>query len=108
VTDVGTVAATPSPNPPAAAKDDNARSAQTASEIARREIAIGGRTYVSLGCLTSLLRIPERTLSRRRAKDKGPPFVKVTGIYFDFKDVRRWAADQGLLIKMDDVIHDDD
>ena len=108
VTDVGTVAAAPSPNPPAAAKDDNAPSAQTASEIARREIAIGGRTYVSLGCLTSLLRIPERTLSRRRAKDKGPPFVKVTGIYFDFEDVRRWAADQGLIIKMDDVIHDDD
>jgi hypothetical protein len=100
VTDVGTVAAAPSPNPPAAAKDDNAPSAQTASEIARREIAIGGRTYVSLERLCSMVGRSQRALSRYCANGNGPPHVKIGGkIYFELDKIPEWAASRGLAFK---------
>jgi hypothetical protein len=64
------------------------------SQIAKNEIAIEGRLYVSAARLASMLGISERTLSRRCANGNGPPHVKLAGIYYDLDEVQEWTADK--------------
>jgi hypothetical protein len=64
------------------------------SQIAKNEISIEGRLYVSAARLASILGISERTLSRRCANGNGPPHVKLAGIYYDLDEVQEWTADK--------------
>ena len=64
------------------------------SQIAKNEIAIEGRLYVSAARLASMLGISERTLSRRCANGNGPPHVKLAGIYYDLDEAQEWTAEK--------------
>jgi hypothetical protein len=64
--------------------------------LAKDEIVIGGRFYVSAEYLASKMDISTRTLARRCENGKGPPHVKIAGIYFERDPARQWAKDKGL------------
>jgi hypothetical protein len=68
--------------------------------IAEREIAIGGRPYVSTQCLTSMLGVSERKLSRLCAACNGPPNVKIGGkVYYELDKIPEWAANRQIALK---------
>ena len=66
------------------------------AELAKDEIVIGGRPYVSAKYLAGKMGMSERSLKRRCANGKGPPHVKIAGIYYDRDMARQWAKGKGL------------
>jgi hypothetical protein len=64
--------------------------------IAKTELEIADRTYVSAACFAKKLGISERTLSRWCADGKGPPHIKIQGLYFERDKIREWAASRGI------------
>jgi hypothetical protein len=66
------------------------------SELAKDEITIGGRRYVSATYLAGKMGMSERSLERRCADGKGPPHVKIAGIYYDRDETRAWAKGKGV------------
>jgi hypothetical protein len=69
------------------------------SQIAKTELEIAGRAYVSAARLRELLGISERTLSRWCADSSGPPHVKIQGVYFEHDEISTWAASRGITVK---------
>jgi hypothetical protein len=86
----------PAPPPPErrTISDANATSLSPA-ELAKNKIAIGGHLYVSARYVAAKIAISERTLARRCANGKGPPHVKIAGIYYDHDMARAWGKDKG-------------
>jgi hypothetical protein len=74
--------------------------APSPATIAEREIAIGGRPYVSTQCLASMLGVSERTRSRLCAGGKEPPNVKIGGkVYYELDKIPEWAANRQITLK---------
>jgi hypothetical protein len=65
------------------------------AELAKYEIAIGGRSYGSRMYVADVLDIADRTLSRRRPNGNGLPHVKIAGIYYELDAIQEWAVDKG-------------
>jgi hypothetical protein len=56
-------------------------------------VEIGGRRFVTTGCLASLLGVTPRTLSRWDAASNGPPRIKLgKKVLFDLDKVSDWMS----------------
>jgi hypothetical protein len=87
------------PAPPPAERQTSSHANATPlspSELAKNEIAIGGHLYVSAKYLAGKMGMSERSLKRRCANGKGPPHVKIAGVYYDRGMARQWAKGKGL------------
>jgi hypothetical protein len=77
---------------------DNSPTAVDPSQIAKTELEIAGRPYISAARLAQRLGISDRTLSRWCADSNGPPHVKIQGVYFEQEKIWEWAASRGVTL----------
>lgn len=76
--------------------------------IVGNALTINGRTYITTEQFALMLDVSLRTLHRSFAGHKGPPKIKITGVFYKIEDALRWAADRGRPIKRTAFIKDDD
>jgi hypothetical protein len=74
-------------------------SALELSQIARAELEIAGRHYVSAARLAEILDTSPRTLSRWCAGGNGPPHIKINGVYFERDKIWEWVASRGIIVR---------
>jgi hypothetical protein len=76
--------------------------------IVENAVTIKGRVYITTEQLASLLDVSERTLHRSFEDGKGPPKIKLAGVFYELDEVLKWAADQGRPIKRTAFVDNDD
>jgi hypothetical protein len=76
--------------------------------IVENVVAINGRAYITTEQFASLLDVSERTLHRLVEDGKGPPKIKMAGVFYELDEVLKWATNQGRPIRRTAFVDNDD
>jgi len=84
------------------------RGVRSLPAIVGNALTIDGRTHITTEQFASMLHVSLRTLHRWFESCKGPPKIKITGVFYEIEDALRWAADRGRPIRRTAFVEDDD
>ena len=73
--------------------------APSPSEIVESGLTLNGRTCLSTEQFALMLGVSKRTLYRFLQDGKGPPRVKISGVYYELETVLKWSSERGHAIK---------
>jgi predicted DNA-binding transcriptional regulator AlpA len=76
--------------------------------IVENVVTINGRAYITTEQFAAILGVSERTLHRLFEDGKGPPKIKIAGVFYELDEVLKWTADQGRPIKRTAFVDNDD
>jgi hypothetical protein len=77
------------------------------SAIVENVVTINGRACITTEQFASLLDVSERTLHRLFEDGKGPPKIKIAGVFYELDELLKWATNQGRPIKRTAFVDND-
>jgi hypothetical protein len=75
--------------------------------IVENVVTINGRAYITTEQFAAISDVSERTLHRLFEDGKGPPKIKIAGVFYELDEVLKWATNQGRPIKRTAFVDND-
>jgi hypothetical protein len=73
------------------------------SKIGEGGLILNDRTYLTTQQFALMLGVSRRTLYRLLQDGKGPPQVKIAGIYYERNTTLKWAVERGFAVKQNGI-----